>query len=306
MIKKILRRSLFTVAVLIGVSIISFLLVRLAPGDPALLMVPVDATDAQVDEMRAHMGLDKPYIVQYGVYITNLLHGDLGYSYAYKMPCAQVIFPRLLMTARVTFLGLLVGICISIPMGLRAGIKRGSAFDTFAVAFALMGQACSPVWFCLLLILLFSVVLGWLPAEGAATAKHMIMPVITIAINSSSMMVRMTRSSMIDVLQEDYIAATRARGISKRKVYAKYAFKNAMLPMITILGGSIGRQLGGAMVVETMFNWPGIGTAVMKAISSRDFQLVQSVLFVLAAILVLCNLIVDIVYTFVDKRIEFN
>ena len=246
---KILKRLLFTVIVLLGVSIISFIIVRIAPGDPAVLMLPEDASPEQVEAMRIRMGLDKPLLTQYLLYIGNVLRGDLGYSFAFKMNCSEVIWPRLLNTFYITVFGVLIGILISIPLGIVAGINRGSAIDTFAVGFSLFGQACSPVWFCLFLILVFGVKLRWLPSQGIGTFRHMIMPAFTIGLNMSSMIVRLTRSTMIDVLDEDHITATRARGIRKTKVYFKYAFKNAVLPVITALGGLLGGLLGGSMVM---------------------------------------------------------
>jgi ABC-type dipeptide/oligopeptide/nickel transport system permease component len=269
-------------------------------------MLPSTATEEQVQEMRARMGLDKPYIVQYWLYLDNILHGDLGYSFRYKMNVSELIFPRLLKTAQITAVGVILALIISIPLGLIAGIKRGSVIDTAAMGFALYGQAMSPVWLCLFMILLFSVWLKWLPTEGTGTIKHMVMPAIVIAFAFCSLVTRMLRTGMINVLNEDYITATRARGIGKFEIYTKYAFKNAMLPIITVSGIQIGILLAGSIVVEQIFSWPGLGQLTFTAISSRDFQLVQSILLVVALIMVACNLVVDVLYTFVDKRIQFN
>jgi ABC-type dipeptide/oligopeptide/nickel transport system permease component len=306
LLKKAFRRLAFTLTIIIGVTIIAFFLVRIAPGDPVRELLPVTATEEQVQEMRTHMGLDKPYIVQYGIYINNLLHGDLGYSYRFRMNCAELIFTRLAMTAEITFIGVCLAFLISIPLGVIAGIKKGSIIDVGAMVFALCGQAMSPVWLCLLMILIFSVGLGWLPTQGIGTIKHLIMPSICIGFTFCSLITRMLRAGMINVLQEEYITATRSRGISRFLVYMKYALKNAMLPIVTVSGVQIGRLLCGSMVVEQIFSWPGLGQLTITAISSRDFQLVQSILLVVALIMVICNLIVDILYTFVDKRISFN
>jgi ABC-type dipeptide/oligopeptide/nickel transport system permease component len=191
-------------------------------------------------------------------------------------------------------------------LGLIAGIKRGSAVDTFAVAFALCGQAMSPVWLCLLLIMIFSVWLGWLPTHCSGTVAHMVLPAFCIGFTFCSLVTRMLRTNMIDILDEDYVTATRARGINKIYVYAKYAFKNAILPVITVSGQQIGILLCGSVVVEQIFSWPGFGELTIKAISARDFQLVQSILVVVALIMVVCNLIIDILYPLIDKRISFN
>lgn len=306
MLKSIIRRFISTIIVLIGVSIIAFVLVRLAPGDPALQMLPATATEEQIEAMHIKMGLDKPIVVQYFTYMAGVLKGDLGYSYHYNMNCSELILNRLPQTARLTLYALIIVLVISIPLGLVAGVKKGSAIDTFSMFFALLGQSLSPVWLGLLMILIFAVYLGWLPSQGYESLKHIIMPSICLAFGFCSLVTRMLRSGMIDVLQEDYITATRARGISKMQVYVKYAFKNALLPIITVLGSQIGTMMAGSMVVEQIFGWPGLGQLTVDAINYRDFQLVQSILLVSAFIFVLCNLICDILYTFVDKRIKFN
>jgi len=305
-VKRILRRLFLTVFIIFGVTIIAFVLVRLTPGDPARQMLPPTATEEQILTMRQRMGLDKPYIVQYGIYVGNLLKGDLGYSFRYKMKVSELMFPRLWKTAQITILGVILALLVSIPLGMIAGIKRGSAIDTAAMGFALFGQAMSPVWFCLFMILIFSVWLGWLPTEGTGTAAHLVMPSICVGFSFCSLITRMLRSGMINVLSEDYITATRARGISKFQIYTKYALKNALLPIITVSGIQIGVLLSGSMVIEQIFSWPGLGQLTVVAISSRDFQLVQSILLVVALIMVICNLVVDVLYTFVDKRISFN
>jgi ABC-type dipeptide/oligopeptide/nickel transport system permease component len=306
LLKKVLHRFAFTLIVIVGVTIISFLLVRLAPGDPAVQMLPSLATAEQIQAMRERMGLDRPYIVQYGLYISNLLHGDLGYSFRFKMNCAELIFTRLAMTAEITVIGILVAFIVSIPLGIIAGIKKGSAIDTIAMGFALCGQAMSPVWLCLLMILIFSVLLGWLPTQGIGTIKHLIMPSVCVGFSFCSLVTRMLRAGMIDVLQEEYITAARSRGISRFSIYMKYALKNAMLPIVTVSGAQIGILLCGSMVIEQIFSWPGLGQLTVTAISSRDFQLIQSILLIVALIMVVCNLVVDILYTFIDKRISFN
>ena len=306
LLTRVLRRVLLTLFIVVGVTIISFVLVRLAPGDPAKQLLPATATEEQVQAMRERMGLDKSYLVQYGLYLNNLLHGDLGYSFRYQMNNAELIFPRLLRTAEISAIGIILALIISIPLGLIAGIKRGSLVDTVAMGFALYGQAMSPVWFCLFLILVFSVWLKWLPTEGTGTIQHLVMPSICIGFAFCSLVTRMLRTEMINVLNEDYITATRARGIDKFKIYTKYAFKNAMLPVVTVSGIQVGALLTGSVVIEQIFSWPGIGQLTYVAISSRDFQLVQSILLVIALIMVTCNLAVDILYPLIDKRIKFN
>jgi len=306
LVKLILKRLLLTVIVLIGVSIIAFVLVRLAPGDPARLILGNSATNEEVAELHAKMGLDAPWVVQYFTYMKGVLRGDLGKSWYYQKSNKELIADRLPNTAALTGYGLILIIVIGLPLGLVAGIKKGSAIDIFSMFIALLGQAMSPVWLCLLMILIFGVGLRWLPTQGMGTFAHIIMPSICTAFGFIALVTRMLRSGMIDVLQEDYITATRARGISKFKVYTKYAFKNALLPIVTVMGNNIGVMMAGSMVIESIFNWPGLGQLTVNAINNRDFALVQSILLISAFIFVMCNLIVDILYTFIDRRITFN
>ncbi len=306
MLRKILSRIISTIIVLIGVSIMSFLLVRLGGGDPARLVLPDTATDQDIEEQRVRMGLDQPYIVQYGTYIKGVLTGDLGYSYHFKMPISKLIAGRLPYTAKLTMVALCFSLLLSIPLGVIAGVKKGSGIDIFAIFWALLGQSLSPVWLGLLLIMLFGVTLHWLPTQGSGGIKYMVMPALCLAFQFSSLATRMMRSGMVDVLQEDYITATRARGISKFKVNTLYAFKNALLPVVTVVGSQIGMMLCGSMVIESIFGWPGMGQLTITAIKARDFQLVQSSLLMSAFIFTVCNLLVDILYTFIDKRVTFN
>lgn len=306
MAKKLLKRVISTIIVLIGVSIMSFFLVRLGGGDPARLCLPDTASEAEVEAQRERMGLDEPYVVQYITYMKGILKGDLGYSYNYKKTVAELIAGRLPYTAKLTVVAMVFSLLISIPLGVVAGVKKGSGIDIFAIFWALLGQSLSPVWLGLLLILVFGVMLRWLPTQGSGGIKYMIMPALCLAFQFSSLATRLMRSGMVDVLQEDYITATRARGISRMKVNTVYAFKNALLPVITVIGAQVGSMLCGSMVIESIFGWPGLGQLTITAIKARDFQLVQSSLLVSAFIFVACNLAVDILYTFIDKRVSFN
>lgn len=306
MLKKILRRLVFSIIVLVGISVIAFALVRLAPGDPARLMLGATASEEQIEAMHVKMGLDQPYIVQYFNYIKGVLQGDLGYSYYFGMSCNELIFGRLPATAKLTLAGLIVILIISVPLGITAGIKKGSGIDTFSMFFSLLGQSLSPVWLGLIMILIFGVNLGWLPTQGTGSMKHIIMPGIVMGFQFCSMTTRLLRSGMAETLEEDYITATRARGVSRFKIYTIYALKNAVLPVVTNMGNNIGTMMAGSMVIETIFGWPGLGELTIRAINLRDFQLVQSILLVSAFIFVCVNLIVDILYCIIDRRIEFN
>ena len=304
--KKILKRLLSTIFVIFGISIVAFALVRVAPGNPAKMMLPDTATEEQILAMEKQMGLDQPYVVQYVTYMKNVLHGDLGYSYKFNMPVSELVVSRLPATGKLAILALGWSTLFSVTLGVIAGIKKGSGIDIFSMIFALVGQSVAPVWLSLMLILIFGVTLKVLPTQGMGRFQYMIMPAICMGFQFTAITTRMTRTGMVDVLQEDYITATRARGISKMKVYTKYALKNVLLPVVTVVGTQLGNLLAGSAVIESVFSWPGMGQLLVTAINSRDLQLVQSLLLVTAFVIAVINLLVDILYTFIDPRISLS
>lgn len=306
MLKFIMKRLGYTVFVLLGVSILTFGLLQLTPGSPARLMLSDGATEEQIKEKEIEMGLDKPVVVQYLNYMKGVVRGDLGDSLFYKMPNATLIFQRLPATGYLTVVAMSIALLISIPLGIIAGVKRGSVVDLVAMVFALLGQSVSGVVLGLIFILVFAVKLGWLPAMGYGGFAFVIMPAASLAMQMAALISRMLRSGMVDVLQEDYITATYAKGISRGAIIMKYSLRNAILPVITVVGLQVGTFLGGAIVTEQIFGWPGIGTLTVQAIGLRDFSLVQSILLVISACFVLVNLLVDIIYTLVDPRMDFN
>lgn len=306
MLKYIGKRLVYCVLVLIGVSIVAFLLLSLAPGSPARLILGDDATEEAVLAYEKELGLDQPIYVQYWRFIVGIFHGDLGQSIYYKQPVTSLIAERLPATGQLALGAVVVALIISLPLGLIAAVKRGTFYDFTAMTFALLGQSISNVWLGLLMILLFSVTLGWLPTMGYGDLKHLIMPAIAMGVQTAASQTRLLRSSMVDVLQEDYITATYARGMSKGQVIGKYALRNGILPYITALGTSIAHLLGGAIVSEQIFNWPGLGVLTHSAINMRDFPLIRAILLTTSAIFVLVMLLVDIIYTLVDPRLDFN
>lgn len=306
MFKYILKRLGYTIFVLVGVSILTFSLLQLTPGSPARLMLSDDATEEQILEKEKEMGLDKPLVVQYLSYMSGVVRGDLGDSLFYKMPNSTLIFQRLPATGYLTLVAMIIALVIALPFGIIAGTRRGSIIDLLAMVFALLGQSVSSVVLGLVFILIFAVKLGWLPAMGYGGLAFVIMPAFSLAMQMAALITRMVRSGMVDVLQEDYITATYAKGISSREIYTKYALRNAILPVITVVGLQVGTFLGGAIVTEQIFGWPGIGTLTVQAIGLRDFSLVQSILLVISALFVGVNLLVDIIYTLVDPRMDFN
>ncbi len=306
MLRYIGKRLLQTVLVLFIVSIFAFGLIHMAQGNPALLMLPDGASDEAIRAMEHQLGLDQPLYVQYLQYMAGVFHGDLGMSTAYKIPVADIIAERLPYSVKLTMGTVLIGCCLAIPLGIVAGANRGKLTDFFAMFFALVGNSMSAVWLAVLNVFVFSVWLGWLPSMGAEGFKYAILPALTLGYPMAAEITRVGRSGMIDTLGEDYITATYAKGISRTVVNWKYAFKNALIPIITLVGMSIGSYLAGAVVVETVFSWPGIGQLTNQAVGNRDYQLVQSLLLVSATLFTLINLVVDIINSLVDPRVSLE
>lgn len=304
--RNLLRRLFISIFVLLGVTIVSFLLLRLGGGDPARLLAGSLATDAEIEDMRVRMGLDKSYLSQYFTYLGNILRGDLGYSWSNSMPVTKLIASRLPNTIVLSLVGITWACIFSIVLGIIAGINQGSGIDFGALFFAIIGQSMSPIWLGFMLILLFGVNLHWLPTQGMGGFECLIMPGLCTGFGYAAQQTRLMRSGMVDVLREDYITATRARGVTRKKTYFKYALKNALLPIITNIGSQLGHVFVGSVVIENIFNWPGMGQLLIQAITQRDYELVQSILLISAAMLVVCNLLADILYTVVDPRISLN
>ena len=306
MLKYIGKRLLQTLLVLFIVSIFAFALIHLAGGNPALLLLPDGASDEAIKAMEHQLGLDQPLYVQYFQYMAGVFRGDLGMSTAYKIPVADIIAERLPYSVVLTMGTVLVGCSLCIPLGIIAGSNRGKAVDFFAMFFALLGNSMSAVWLAVLNVFVFSVWLGVLPSMGAESFSNIILPALTLGYPMAAEITRVGRSGMIDTLSEDYITATYAKGISRRVVNWKYAFNNARIPIITLVGMSIGSYLAGAVVVETVFAWPGIGQLTNQAVGNRDYQLVQSLLLVSATLFTLINLVVDIINSLVDPRVSLE
>lgn len=306
LLRFILKRLLMTLLILFAVSIIAFALIRIAPGNPAMMVLPDGASQEAIKAMEVKLGLDQPMVVQYFRYIGGVFKGDLGTSIIYKLPVKDLIFQRLPATFKLTIITMLVCLLISIPLGIVAGSRQGTIVDFLATMFALLGQSMSTVWMGILVIYIFAVKLKWFPAMGYGTWKNFILPAMTLGYPVAAQVTRMGRSGIIDVLKEDYITATYAKGISRAVVYTKYAFKNALIPIVTIVGMQIGIYLAGAVVVETIFAWPGFGQLIFQAVGTRDYPLVQSCLLVSAALFAIVNMLVDIVNSFIDPRITLQ
>jgi len=304
MFKYIVKRLIYCVLVLLGVSLICFFIIYLSPGDPVELLLGEAATPELIAAKRAELGFDRPYMVQYGTWLLNVLRGNLGTSLYYHESCWTIIKPMLWKTVQLTFSAMLLSLIISIPLGLLAGVKRGSGIDFFSMGFAMLGQACSSVWLGIVLVMVFAVKLKLFPPYGDTSFAHIIMPSITLGAPLAAITVRMVRSGMIDTLDSDYILAARAKGEPNFKVITKYAFKNALLPVITVVGLQLGQFLGGAVVTEQIFAWNGIGKLMVSSLNGRDYPMIQASLLISSSLFVIVNVLVDLLYTVVDPRMR--
>jgi peptide/nickel transport system permease protein len=306
MLRYTIKRFLQSIVVVFLVSLTAFALVRLAPGSPALLMLSEYASDAEIAAMEARMGLDKPIYEQFIVYMKGIAQGDWGTSITYKQPVLKIIFSRLPITIRLSWTTLLFGALMALPLGIFAGANRGKSAEFGCMFFALLGQSMSSMWLGVLLIYIFSVKLPWLPALGTGGIKYMILPVFTMAYPMAASLTRVARSGMVDTLSEDYITATYAKGMSSFSVYSKYALRNAIIPVSTMLGLNLAGSLSGAVVVEALFSWAGIGSLMNAAVNNRDYAMVQAVLIISAFMFCIVNFLMDIVNSMIDPRLTLN
>jgi peptide/nickel transport system permease protein len=302
--KYILKRILMLIPVLIGVTFIVFSIMYLTPGDPAQLILGEKATPQAVAELRTQMGLDKPFIVQYFTFLGKAVTGDFGRSYTTNRVVFAEIFARFPNTLILAVVGVAVSVAIGIPIGIISATKQYSAIDNVSMFFALLGVSMPGFWLGLMLILIFSVKLQVLPSGGFTGLSSLILPAITLGYSSSAIKTRMTRSSMLEVIRQDYIRTARAKGVPERTVILKHGLKNALIPVITVIGLQFGSLLGGAVLTETVFSWPGVGRLLVDAIRSKDTPMVLASVVFLATTFSIVNLLVDILYGFVDPRIK--
>jgi peptide/nickel transport system permease protein len=290
------------VSMLVVISIV-FLLTRLS-GNPINLLLDVNATQQDQEILTRHLGLDKPLAVQYGLYVANLLRGDFGHSILTRRPVAEHIWERLPATVELGFVAMLLSVLIGIPLGMYSAVHRGTLMDTGARVFAVLGQSMPAFWLGLMLILLFAVILGVLPAGGRGGLAHLILPAFTLGYFTSSAILRLTRSSMLEVLGSDYIKFARLKGLHEQIVLWKHGLKNALLPVITFAVLLFVQFLGGAVVTETVFAWPGLGRLILESITTRDYPIVQAGVLVLSALYLMGNLFVDMLYSYLNPRIR--
>ncbi len=301
----LLRRIARAVVVVIGVSFISFAVLFLS-GDPTDTLVGEDWTIAEVQKLRKDMGLDRPWIVQYLGYVSRAVRGDFGESLRYRQPAFELIAERVPATLELALVALVLSVVLALPLGILSASKRGSAYDHGGMIFALFGQSMPVFWLGLMLILIFGVHLKWLPVSGRGGIEKLILPAITLATYSLARNTRVIRSSMLDVLGQDYIRTAQAKGLTDRVVIYVHALKNSLIPVVTIIGLEFGHLLGGAVIVETIFAWPGIGRLMIQAVYTKDFPLVQSSVTITALIFVSLNIAVDFVYSYLDPRVRLQ
>jgi peptide/nickel transport system permease protein len=305
MSRYLLSRLGEAVIAVLGVITIVFVAARLS-GDPTVLMLPVGATDAQLAELRQTLGLDRPLVVQYATFLRDVAHGDFGESFQHHRPAFDVVLERFPYTALLAFTALALGTAIGGLGGFVAARYPGSAAELVAMLVALIGQATPVFWLGILLIMVFAVNLGWLPTGGAGSWRNLVLPAVTLAAFTSASIARLLRSSMLNILREDYIRTAWAKGLQPRIVYGRHAVRNALIPVITMIGILAGELLGGAVVIETVFAWPGVGRVIIQAIEAKDFSVVQAGVFLIAVVFVVVNLIVDLTYGILDPRIRLS
>lgn len=327
MSKYIIRRLLLLILILLGVSIIVFMLVHLAPGDPIRILLGEQATPTEVERLRSVYGLDRPLPVQYFSWLGNALQGDLGTSLRQGRPVTELLFDRFGATIELAFAGILISLILAIPLGILAAVKQSTWIDFSTMIFALLGVSMPGFWVGLMLLThvalpieyfplfgrdasLFNGIIGIFTTGSFATIndaiRYLILPAFSLGILQTSLLTRLTRSSMLEVLKADYIRTARSKGLSEKFVIFKHALRNALLPVVTVLGIRLGALLGGSVIIETVFAWPGVGRLIYNSISQRDFPIVQAGTLMLAVAFSMANLLVDISYAYLNPKIRYD
>lgn len=326
MLRYILHRLTMIVPVILGVTLIIFIILASIPGDPARIMLGEAASADEVEAIRAELGLDRPLLVRYGLFLSQLVQGDLGDSITQRAPVLTLILNRMPATLELTFFAMLIGTLIGVVAGIISATKQYSLLDYTAMVSSILGVSMPVFWLGMMLILLFSVHLGWLPVSGRGPGlvatlpalfsgdfepfiqglRHMILPAVTLGTGLAALIARMTRSSMLEIIRQDFVKTAKAKGLPGRLVILKHALKNALIPVVTALGLQFGALLGGAVLTESIFAWPGLGRLAVDSIYARDFPMIQGVVLIITLGVVLVNLIVDLVYTLIDPRIRYS
>lgn len=305
MLKFIIRRILQTIPVLFIIILTVFVLVYFA-GDPVALMLPEDATEEEVDTLRAALNLDQPFVVQFGTYIGNLLQGDFGVSFHYDTPALPLVLERMPATIVLTLASMLVGALIAIPLGIWSAMKRNSGIDIAITGASVLGQAIPNFWLGIMLILVFAVNIQIFPVSGNATILHLVLPAITLGTGLAATIARLTRSNLIEVMSQDYVRTARAKGVSRMTLVFRHGLRNSLIPVVTVMAMQTSSLLGGALITEYIFSWPGIGQLLIQAIHTRDMAIIQAATFVIALAVIGMNFLADIAYRMLDPRIKLN
>lgn len=306
MARYLARRLVLTIPVLLGVATLVFSLIHLIPGDPAQAMLGETAPQADVDELRRRLGLDRPLTEQYVAFLAGVVRGDLGTSLRTGEPVAAQLRARLPATAELAGAAMLVAVALALPLGITAAVWRGTAIDHATMTLALTGVSVPNFWLGPLLAIVFAVELGWLPVSGRGTPAHLILPAISLGAALAAVLARMTRATLLEELREQYVQAARARGVSRWGAVLRHAFRNSLIPVVTLVGLQAGAVLTGSVITETVFAWPGIGRLLVQSIGFRDYPLVQGCILLIAVTYVFVNLVTDLAYGFLDPRIRYE
>jgi ABC-type dipeptide/oligopeptide/nickel transport system permease component len=306
LIRFLVRRLLVTIPVLLGVATIVFAMIHLVPGDPVQAMLGETAPPGAAAALRERLGLDRPLAVQYGDFLRGLAVGDLGRSMRTNQPVIAVVLERMPATIELGLASIVVALIVGIPLGIAAAVRAGTAVDYAATTAALIGISLPPFWLGPLLAIVFSITLGWFPVSGRGTFAHLVLPAVTLGAPLASVLARITRASLLEELREPYVQAARARGVSRARAILTHAFRNSLVPIVTVLGLQLGAVLTGAVITETIFAWPGVGRLLIQSIAFRDYPLVQGCVLLIAIAYVVMNLLTDLVYGYLDPRIRYE
>jgi len=294
------------VPIVFGVTIAVFSIMHLAPGCPVLIMLDELAPRAAVEELRERLGLDYPIHIQYFRWLSGIIRGDFGSSIRTRQPVLEMVWQKVPATVELTLTAMIISLVIAIPVGIISATKQYSVFDHTGMVGALLGVSMPVFWQGLMMILIFSFILGWFPISGRGGLEHLILPAITLGTSQAALLARLTRSSMLEVVRQDYIRTARAKGLVERIVTIKHALKNALIPVVTIVALQLPILFGGAVITETVFAWPGMGRFMVLSIFNRDFPVVQGIVLIMVILVILANLLADIFYTYLDSRIRYE
>ena len=305
MLKYVVARLAYCVLIVLGAVTIVFSLLYLT-GDPVSQLLPIEASPQDREALRHDLGFDQPLHIQYVSFLTRAVQGDFGDSLRYRRPAITLVLERMPATLQLTIVALFIALLIAIPTGIISAIRRGTVLDNLSVGFALLGQCVPTFWLGLVLILLLAVTFPLLPPSGSGSWEYLILPGFTLGVNSAAIIARLLRSSLLEVLNQDYVRTARAKGLREQAIIVRHALKNASIPVVTIVGLQVGVLLGGAIVTEYVFAYPGLGRLILEGISKRDFPVVQASVVVIAFIVASINLLVDLLYVFIDPRIRYE